>query len=426
MQVCLFEDPQVDQFEPMTLTRPVFDLRCGVNTLGQRLVESFRAPLAALFVRDSIAEVSRELHPKTPTNIIAALPNNPTLFVNGRWLPPENFVPPNRCEPHVAVNGETVVYALVNPEHRERIESLGLAEALRAFQHSFPADEAGGQLLQYPWELVEHNEDLLRQDFQAVLNAKERVAPSNFTVVGDSNMLHVSPSAKVEPMVVFNTDGGPVIVDEEAVITAFSRIEGPCYVGPRTQIVGAKIRGGSTFGPQCRVGGEVEASILHGYSNKYHDGFLGHAYVGEWVNLGAGTSNSDLRNDYGEVRVIIQGVPVGTGSNKVGCFVGDHTKSGLGSLINTGSTFGAFTNVLPAGNLAPKYIPSFCTLWKGELRENQDFDGLMQVAETVMKRRGQRLMPAHRNLYQRLFEDTATLRERALEDMKKRNVFRSA
>src|SRR5207244_9081729 len=100
----------------------------------------------------------------------------------------------------------------------------------------------------------------------------------------------------------------------------FSRLEGPCVIGAGTHVLGAKIRSGTTLGPQCRIGGEVEASIVHGYSNKAHDGFLGHSYVGEWVNLGAGTCNSDLRNDYGEVTVTVRGQPVRTGLAKVGCF----------------------------------------------------------------------------------------------------------
>ena len=116
----------------------------------------------------------------------------------------------------------------------------------------------------------------------------------------------------------------------------------PRHAGP-----GGKIRAGTTLGPDCRIGGEVEASIVQGHSNKYHDGFLGHAYVGEWVNLGAGTQNSDLRNDYGEVTVTVNGRLVRTGQTKVGCFLGDHTKTGLGTLLNTGTSVGVFCNLLP-------------------------------------------------------------------------------
>ena len=168
------------------------------------------------------------------------------------------------------------------------------------------------------------------------------------------------------------------------------------------------------WGRDCRVGGEIEASIVQGHSNKYHDGFLGHAYVGEWVNLGAGTSNSDLRNDYGEVTVTTNGRPIATGMTKVGCFVGDHTKAGLGTLLNTGTSVGPFCNLLPSGSLLPKYLPAFTSWWNGALVENGDLPHLLTIAATAMDRRGVTITPAHAALYRTLFEQTATERRRAL------------
>src|SRR5439155_13041733 len=109
---------------------------------------------------------------------------------------------------------------------------------------------------------------------------------------------------------------------------------------------------------------------IQGYTNKYHEGFLGHSYVGEWVNLAAGTYNSDLRNDYGEITVVVAGRPVATGLLKVGCFLGDHTKTGLATLFNTGTNAGLFCNLLPTGMFLPRYLPSFCSCWNGTLVEN--------------------------------------------------------
>jgi UDP-N-acetylglucosamine diphosphorylase/glucosamine-1-phosphate N-acetyltransferase len=210
------------------------------------------------------------------------------------------------------------------------------------------------------------------------------------------------------------------------VITAFTRLEGPCYVGPRTQVHGAKIRAGTTLGPDCRIGGEVEASIVQGCTNKYHDGFLGHAYVGEWVNLGAGTQNSDLRNDYGEVRMTVNGRLVNTGRTKVGCYLGDHTKSGLSTLLNTGANIGVFCNLLPTGGLLPKYVPSFTSVWNGALTENVDLPALLHTAGTVMQRRGQKLTEAQRNLYARVMEQTASVRRGAIREAETRRLRRSA
>ena len=150
-------------------------------------------------------------------------------------------------------------------------------------------------------------------------------------------------------------------------VQPFTRVEGPCYIGSETQLFRANIRGSVSIGPNCRIGGEVEATIMQGFSNKYHEGFLGHAYIGEWVNLGAITSNSDLRNDYGEVHVPLQGDPVPTGQAKVGCFIGDHTRTGMGSMLNTGTAIGVMCNVLPAGLLLPKHVPSFTAVLYGRV-----------------------------------------------------------
>src|SRR5262245_36121825 len=217
----------------------------------------------------------------------------------------------------------------------------------------------------------------------------------------------IDESARIDPYVVADTTGGPVVIDREAVVSAFTRLEGPCYVGPGTQVHGAKVRAGTCLGPMCRVGGEVEASVLLGYSNKQHEGFLGHAYLGEWVNLGAGAHNSDLRNDYGEVSVRVAGWMVRSGRTKVGCFLGDHTKVGLGALLNTGTSAGAFCQLLSGGGLLPKYMPSFADVWGGALREGDDLEARLETAAKVMRRRGRELSPERRALYEGLHEQTA-------------------
>jgi UDP-N-acetylglucosamine diphosphorylase / glucose-1-phosphate thymidylyltransferase / UDP-N-acetylgalactosamine diphosphorylase / glucosamine-1-phosphate N-acetyltransferase / galactosamine-1-phosphate N-acetyltransferase len=190
-------------------------------------------------------------------------------------------------------------------------------------------------------------------------------------------------------------------------------------------VLGARLRGGTTLGPHCRVGGEMEASILQGYVNKQHDGFLGHSYVGEWVNLGAGTQTSDLRNDYGEVHVSIAGQRRATGSNKVGSFIGDHTKTGLGVLLNTGSAIGAFANLLPSGSLLPNQVPSFCQVRGGALQELGDLRKLCSTAATVMRRRGQEMTDAHYQLYDWLYEMTAVARRRVIRESEVRQLRRS-
>ena len=144
------------------------------------------------------------------------------------------------------------------------------------------------------------------------------------------------------------------------------------------------------------------------------------------MNLGAGTQNSDLRNDYGEVQMTVNGRVVPTSQTKVGCFLGDHTKTGLGALLNTGTNAGVFCNLLPSGSLLPKYVPSFASWWNGRMEDRADFAALMHTATEVMRRRGCTLTPAHEALYRTLLNDSAEERRRVLRKTEMRTLRRSA
>ena len=277
-----------------------------------------------------------------------------------------------------------------------------------------PAHDAGGEWISRPWDLVARNADHVERDFVAAGNVGvSKHHPATAAVVGPANRLYIHDSARIDPYTVFDTTNGPVTVAAGVWVQPFTRIEGPSYIGHDTQLLRANLRGGVTIGPVCRIGGEVEATIVHGYSNKYHEGFLGHAYVGEWVNLGAITSNSDLRNDYGEVHVPVGGDPVPSGMTKVGCFIGDHTRTGMGSMLNTGTAIGVMCNVLPAGLLLPKYVPSFTAVLYGRVAPGFTLEQMLATAHTVKGRRDQVFTETEKELYLDLYEQTRLERERA-------------
>ena len=246
------------------------------------------------------------------------------------------------------------------------------------------------------------------------------------TIVGPPDLVRVAESTEIDPFVVLDTRQGPVVIEEDAIIQAFTRIEGPAYIGKGTRLFRANLKAGTTIGPHCRLGGEIEESIIHGYANKYHEGFLGHSYICPWVNLGAQTSNSDLKNDYSEVKVPLAGTPVETESVKVGCFIGDHTKTGLNSLFNTGTSVGVMSMVLPTGELLPKHIPSFSRFWLGRIDCQINMSDLFQLAEISMQRRGLSLSAGQRKLLVSLFEDTSDEREQAVQWWNQKQAARSA
>jgi len=415
MRVCVFEDPGVQSLEPLTLTRPAFTLRCGAFTLFERFQSYFRSAEFGVLVRPTLTDLCKHLFPTLVVDDSRWLQKDTTILVNGRWLAPSQ-APPPLTSPQVGMAGDQVAYAVVPSDRLTNCTWHALPESLDRWKQELRQTQAGGSMIDYPWDLVERNGETIATDLDAFRSRNEtRSPPQGMAVLGQRDQLHVDASATIEPFVAADTSQGPVIIDREAVVRAFSRLEGPCYVGPGSWLVGCNFRG-SSIGPLCRVGGEVEASIIHGHSNKYHGGFLGHSYIGEWVNLAAGTQTSDLRNDYSEVSLTIQGQKVDTRLTKVGSFIGDHTKTALCTLLNTGTVVGAFCNLLPSGRLLPRVIPSFCRYHHGQILPRSDWREMLTTAAKVMSRRGLELTTAHTDLFIALYDQTADQRKQVLRE----------
>lgn len=397
MRLVIYEDETFENFYPLTYLRAIFELRCGATTLADKLRRVAPAAAVAYFARDILAPVLRE-RLGAPVNDPATLRGDDLLLVNGRLLLLEAAQLPAEGAEEILTCDGTPVGARVARATASALAASTPAQLLAALGATTPSREVKGILLSYMWELIHHNPAAIAADFAA---AGKRGIVGTFsdhaTVWGSKEQVYVAPTAEVHPFVCIDTKGGPVTIDEGAVVHPHTRIEGPSYIGPSTIIVGGKIREGCSFGPVCRVGGEVEESIIHGYSNKYHDGFLGHAYVCEWVNLGALTTNSDLKNDYSTVQVYLKGELTDTGDTKVGSFIGDHTKTSIGTILNTGTVVGVMCNVMASGSVSPKFIPSFVTFLNGKFI-NIAFKATMETARTAMSRRKRTLSEAEAEL----------------------------
>ena len=420
MRICIFEDRNVRNLEPLALTRPAFDLRCGALTLLQRQRCHFGAGEVGALVRPLLHEYAAALHPELAVNSQPWL-KGVQVLVNARWLPNGEPFRPVRAA-HVGVVGDQVAYVAGPPEELSECPPAEVADFVEDCTRTLPRRDAGGWMIDFPWDLVEHNGTALEWDYE---QRKGRGTEAHGAyVVGPRERLIVEAGARIDPLVVADTTKGPVIIERGAVVHSFTTLEGPCFIGADSWLLGAKIRG-STVGPVCRVGGEVEASILHGYSNKAHDGFLGHSYLGEWVNFGAGTQTSDLRNDYGPVSVVLGGHKVNSGLTKVGSFVGDHTKTGLNTLLNTGTVVGPFCHLLASSSYVPKVVPAFCSFWHGQLQDRADFRQLFTTAATVMRRRDREWTASHADFFLALYDTTAAYRRQLLWEGEKRRLRRS-
>jgi len=422
VRICVFEDNGVGKLGPLSLTRPAFGLRCGAATLLERQLRLFGGAEAGLWVRPELAGLCRREHPGLPVNEPGWLGRGPVLLVNARWLAPA-ALPALGERPAVGLASGEVAFVLLGAAEAHALTAGDLPWRPAEWKQVLPHVEAGGRVVEYLWELVEANGDALERDYEHWRAARAVRGAEGLTVVGPPQRFLAAPSARVEPLVLVDTTGGPVLLDDGAVVQAFSRLEGPCYVGPGTRLHAARVRDVS-FGPQCRVGGEVEASVVQGHSNKAHEGFLGHSYLGEWVNLGAGTQTSDLRADYGPVSVPAHGRRVDTGRAKVGSFVGDHVKTSLGVLLNTGTAVGPFGLLLTSGGLLPRWVPPFGQYAHGRLEERSDLRAMFATAAAVMARRGRGWAEEHAEFYFGLYERTAAERRQAVREGEQRRLRR--
>ena len=426
MKLCVYEDEGVNFLEPICLTRPAFALRCGAGTLLDRQRRLFDQPETGAWIRPELVDFARLGFPNLPLNDRAWLRSGPKVLANARWLAPLDRMTDLET-PRVGMIGDQIAY-VVAPSFEWADLADGVDAVLSHCREKLPTCSAGGRMIDFLWDAVDHNGEALCEDSADFRkeNAVVETLPANITILGEVEDLILVEGASVEPFVTFDTRHGPIYVDRGAVIHSFSRVEGPCYIGKDNVILGAKIRAGTTLGPNCRIGGEVEASIVQGHSNKYHEGFLGHSYLGEWVNLAAATQTSDLRNDYGVVRLTVNGQRLSTGRSKIGSYIGDHTKSGLGALLNTGSVIGAFCNLLPSGTLLPQVIPSFCQVQYGQVSERHDMRQMFATAATAMQRRRVEFSDPHRDFFDHLYETTSAYRRRTIREADARRMKRKA
>lgn len=400
--LCIFEDDKASQFSPLTLTRPVHELLCGMLSLSRKMIRRFPGHRVRYFVRREMNDVLVDTRVDANAN---PSPEGGAVFINSRFILKEDL--PDLFERSVAfmANGVCVGGYLQKSDLKKL--QFDANDLLKADSFAgLPEFSVNGILLSYPWDLVHLNAEQIREDFEFVGRGGQLLGKlyPNISLLGQEN-IHIGFGAMLYPGVVIDGEAGPVYISEGATIMANAVIQGPAFIGKDSTVkIGAKIYGGTTIGDVCKVGGEMEGSILHGYANKQHEGFLGHAYLGEWTNLGADTNNSDLKNNYKSVRVYIDGKMIDSGSMFVGLFMGDHSKCGINTMFNTGTVVGVCCNVFGSGFPA-KHIPSFT--WGGvETSKKYEIEKALETARTVMARRKRTLTSAQESLLRKIFQAT--------------------
>ena len=395
----LFDDGKARRWAPFTLTRPVGELRYGCLTPRERAERVFQIPCSGQLSRRALAGFDEP--GAAPVVQREDIPRDvPRVLPSSRAVPDFQEPPTVRGTGRLTVGGETVGWML------EPGQPLPGDATLRnpASATEGPAVEMAGEILGRPWHLVAGTPARIAKDVITLFLDDHQ--PEGVIRIGKAE-LSMSARSDIEPGVVVDTRNGPVRLDDDVRVEGPARLVGPLYLGSGTRIFGGHVAT-SSIGPVCKVRGEVADSVLLGFVNKAHDGHLGHAMLGRWVNLGAGTVNSDLKNNYGTVRVWTPDGDEDTGLIKVGCFMGDHVKTGIGTMLNTGTVVGAGRNVF-GGMMPPNVVPPFAWGVGTDLRDYR-FDKFIQAAEASMARRDQILTPGVRRILAQAWQGTRTRR----------------
>ncbi len=404
MEVCLFEDNGWRDLLPLTWLHSPWELLAGTRTFLARARSIFPERRVSYHCRQWLSDALHERHDLKPNSPDGAL----VLYVNARTIDFGDVAHHDGVlDGEFALwNGDELVAfrwransALPEPhEFVPWVEALGL-----------PRIAVKARTFRRWWDLIYLQEELLEKDAELFRTADQNGPRTEGAhILGAARLVGASDSL-VEPGAVVDARGGPVILDKGASIGMGAVVVGPVYLGPRSLVkplshIGPQV----SLGPYSRVGGEVARTIFLGYGNKQHHGFLGHAYIGNWVNLGAGTTNSNLKNTYGDVRVWVNGRFESSGKTFVGCAVGDHSKTAINTVFNTGTVIGVSSNIFGSG-FPPKFIPSFC--WGGvHDTVAYDLDRAMETAEKVMRRRDVPLTPVERRLLEEVWRITETER----------------
>ena len=399
MNFVIFDDERRSNFFPITYTRSTGDLRIGILKLRQRISSYLDLSGTNVIVSLELEAIYKERHKNWKVNEVTA---KETIFINSRIKIDKNVKKAVLAlrQGECLVNSETTLVARCNPKIK-KITSESINDLFTDLKR---IENPEINCWKYLWEFIEENAEYIKRDFNDIFYDKDNYFETELgtTMINPYNVW-IGEGTVMKPGVVIDATDGPVVIDENVTILPNAVIIGPAYIGKGSTIkVGAKIYEGTSIGPVCKIGGEVEETIFQGYTNKQHDGFLGHSYLGEWINLGADTNNSDLKNNYKTVSIYFypDKKKIDSQSHFLGVIIGDHSKTGINSTINTGTVIGIGCSLFGA-DLIKNHIPSF-NIGTGTRSAEYILEEFTETAVLVKKRRGLKFSESEKELYSKI------------------------
>ena len=396
--IYLYDDARARDFQPFALTRSIAELRAGALLVRERWSRALGVPVAGVLTSAHLAGfVERGSAPVLERPVMEA----------GSWLVNARFAPAISRAPNAEVleaDGRVVAVRLASGTNGD-VGDGALDLAQLATQRSRAAAE--GWWMDDVWDYIRHLVVMLQADIPLLAAGMRAGAPKGAIVIG-TQPIFVEPGAVVEPNVCFDTTEGPIYLRAGSRVQAFTRLVGPLYVGEHSILTTDRISA-SSIGDTCKVHGELSNTIMLGHANKGHDGFVGHSMIGRWVNLGAGTITSNLKNTYGPVHLWTPDGTRDTGMQFLGTLFGDHAKTGIGVRLTTGCVLGAGANVF-GSVIPPKAVAPFSWGEAGSF-EPYHLDKFLEAAERMMARRDVALEDGMRTQLQLAFERRWTVEQ---------------
>ena len=400
MALYLFDDARARTFQPFALTRPAGEMRAGTLLVRERWARALGADPAGHLTAAHLAGFEE---PGAPPVLGDGVIPAGSWVCNARFLPSLTPLQPGARVSRIGSAGHIVAVRVPRDVPVGEFAS-GEIDVHSVADRDGEASGVDGWWAEEVWDYIGHLVPMLEADIPLLGAGMTSGAPAGSIQIG-SHPVFVQPGAHVEPAVCFDTSAGPIFIASGAHVQAFTRLVGPLYIGPGCTVTTDRIAS-SSIGDTCKVHGELSNTIFIGHSNKGHDGFVGHSMLGRWVNLGAGTITSNLKNTYGTVQLW---TPTGireTGLQFLGTLFGDHAKTGIGLTLTTGTVLGPGANVY-GSVMPPKMVPPFAWGESGAFRDYR-MDKFLEVAARMMQRRHVALGAGARRQLERAFADRWT------------------
>ena len=401
MNIIIFEDLNISNLNPFSINHASFEIRCGILSNLDRIINVFGEEANYyLIVRKQIKNLIQEKYPRYTVNP-KSIPEG--VYLNGAAIWNKKYIQKISSGYAFSSSGNLVAF-----NSNDKINFEDISDVINKV--SGVTSDININYISYLWDCIDYFKSILLNDIELlelISNGDEfKDELTNNSLIDNSSILinkkniYLDKTSTIEPGCILDANKGPIVFSNNVLIESGAIIKGPIFIDKHSIIKsGSKLNSNILIGPECRIGGEITSTIFQGYSNKQHDGFLGNSFIGEWINLGANTNNSNLKNNYGKIKFNFSNKIVDTNKIFLGVMIGDFTRTGISTMINTGSYMGLGANIFGEG-FQNKHIESFA--WGKD--DVTNFDKFIETIKIIKSRRNKKLLDSEISFLKSYYE----------------------